>query len=57
MCSSDLSGASGSAILHGGQWVLACLMLALGLAASFLLRRAGRNRINKGSQSPPGKLD
>lgn len=50
-------GASGSAILQGGQWVLACLMLALGLAASFLLKRVGRNRIDKGSQFPPGKLD
>jgi uncharacterized membrane protein YdjX (TVP38/TMEM64 family) len=45
-------GASGSAILNGGQWVLACLMLASGLLASFLLKRFGG-----GSQPPPEKLD
>jgi uncharacterized membrane protein YdjX (TVP38/TMEM64 family) len=39
-------GASGSEILSGGQWLLACLMLALGLAATFLLRR-----LSRGSQS------
>ena len=32
-------GASGSAILNGRQWLLASLMLALGLALTFLLRR------------------
>jgi uncharacterized membrane protein YdjX (TVP38/TMEM64 family) len=45
-------GASGSAILNGRQWMLACLMLALGLAASFLLKHASR-----GSQSGPGAVD
>jgi uncharacterized membrane protein YdjX (TVP38/TMEM64 family) len=45
-------GASGSAILNGRQWVLACLTLALGLAATFLLKRFSR-----GSQPGPGKLD
>lgn len=45
-------GASGSAILTRGQWPLACLMLALGLAATFLLKRLFR-----GSHSGPGKLD
>jgi uncharacterized membrane protein YdjX (TVP38/TMEM64 family) len=45
-------GASGSAILNGRQWLLACLMLALGLAATFLLKRFSR-----GSQPGPGKLD
>ncbi len=45
-------GASGGAILSGGQWLLACLMLALGLAASFLLRRIAR-----GSQSGADKLN
>jgi uncharacterized membrane protein YdjX (TVP38/TMEM64 family) len=45
-------GASGSAILNGRQWLLACLMLALGLAATFLLKRFSR-----GSQSGRGKLD
>ena len=32
-------GASGSEILKGNQWLLACLTLALGLAATFLLKR------------------
>jgi uncharacterized membrane protein YdjX (TVP38/TMEM64 family) len=45
-------GASGSAILSGGQWLLACLMLALGLAATFLLRR-----LTRGSQSGSDKLN
>jgi uncharacterized membrane protein YdjX (TVP38/TMEM64 family) len=45
-------GASGSAILSSGQWLLACLMLALGLAATFLLRR-----ISRGSQSRSGTID
>lgn len=45
-------GASGSAILNGGQWLLACLMLAGGLLASILLKRFGG-----GSQPPPEKLD
>lgn len=45
-------GASGDALLSGGQWVLACLMLALGLAATFLLKRIAR-----GSQSGPGGID
>jgi len=50
-------GASGNAALKNGQWVLASLMLALGLAASFLLKRAGRKSVGKGSQPPSGKLD
>ena len=45
-------GASGSAILNGRQWILACLTLALGLAATFLLKR-----FSQGSQPGPGKLD
>lgn len=45
-------GASGSAILNGRQWMLACLMLALGLAASFLLKQ-----VSRGSQSGPGAVD
>ena len=45
-------GASGSAILSGGQWLLACLMLALGLAATFLLRR-----LTRGSQSRSDTID
>lgn len=45
-------GASGSEVLNGGQWLLACLMLALGLAATFLLKR-----ISRGSQARPGKID
>lgn len=45
-------GASGSAILNGRQWMLACLMLALGLAASFLLKH-----VSRGSQSGPGAVD
>jgi uncharacterized membrane protein YdjX (TVP38/TMEM64 family) len=45
-------GASGGAILNGRQWLLACLMLALGLAASFLLKRIWR-----GSQSRAGRID
>ena len=45
-------GASGSAILNGRQGMLACLMLALGLAASFLLKH-----VSRGSQSRPGAVD
>ena len=45
-------GASGSEILSGGQWLLACLMLALGLAATFLLKR-----LSRGSQSGPDTID
>ena len=45
-------GASGSAILNGRQWMLACLMLALGLAGSFLLKH-----VSRGSQSGPGAVD
>jgi uncharacterized membrane protein YdjX (TVP38/TMEM64 family) len=45
-------GASGSAILNGRQWLAACLMLALGLAATFLLKR-----FRRGSQSRPGAID
>ena len=45
-------GASGSAILNGRQWMLACLMLALGIAASFLLKH-----VSRGSQSGPGAVD
>lgn len=45
-------GASGNAILNGRQWLLACLLLAAGLAASFLV-----TRFFGGSQSRFGKLD
>ncbi len=45
-------GASGVALLSGGQWLLACLMLALGLGATFLLKRFMR-----GSHSRPGAID
>jgi uncharacterized membrane protein YdjX (TVP38/TMEM64 family) len=45
-------GASGSAIMNGRQWMLACLMLALGVAASFLLKHVAR-----GSQSRRGTVD
>jgi uncharacterized membrane protein YdjX (TVP38/TMEM64 family) len=45
-------GASGGEILRGGQWMLACLALAIGVAATFLLRRAGQ-----GSQSSDKPLD
>jgi uncharacterized membrane protein YdjX (TVP38/TMEM64 family) len=50
-------GASGNAALKNGQWVLACLMLALGLAASFLLKRAGQKRADSDSKVPPATLD
>jgi uncharacterized membrane protein YdjX (TVP38/TMEM64 family) len=50
-------GASGNAALKNGQWVLACLMLALGLAASFLLKRAGQKRADSDSKVPPAALD
>jgi len=45
-------GASGSEILSGGQWLIACLMLALGLAATFLIRR-----LSRGSQSGSDRID
>jgi uncharacterized membrane protein YdjX (TVP38/TMEM64 family) len=45
-------GASGSEILKGNQWLLACLTLALGIAATFLLKR-----FTRGSQPGPGKID
>jgi len=45
-------GASGSEILNGRQWLVACLMLALGLAATFLLRR-----LTRGSQSRSDTID
>jgi uncharacterized membrane protein YdjX (TVP38/TMEM64 family) len=45
-------GASGSEILNGRQWLFACLMLALGLAATFLLKR-----LSQGSQQGSDKLD
>jgi len=45
-------GASGVALLSGKQWLLACLMLALGLGATFLLKRFMR-----GSHSRSGKID
>lgn len=46
-------GASGGEILKGnGRWALACLALAIGLAVTFALRRAGR-----GSQSSDKPLD
>ncbi|HEY4075767.1 MAG TPA: VTT domain-containing protein [Rhizomicrobium sp.] len=47
-------GASGGEILRGGQWLLACLMLALGLGATFLLKRAASKR---GSQAGHERLD
>jgi uncharacterized membrane protein YdjX (TVP38/TMEM64 family) len=41
-------GASGGQFLQGhGSWVVACLLLAAGLAASFLLKRAGANRTSR----------
>jgi uncharacterized membrane protein YdjX (TVP38/TMEM64 family) len=43
-------GASGIALLEGSQWLIACLTLAAGIAASFWLGRWG-------SQSRPDKLD
>lgn len=43
-------GAAGGALLRGEQWLIACLMLAAGIAATFWLGRWG-------SQSPPSKLD
>ena len=43
-------GASGVALLNGGQWQLATLTLAAGIAATFLLKRWG-------SQPRSGKLD
>lgn len=45
-------GASGSAILNGQQWLLASSMLALGLAATFLLKHVAR-----GSQPGPDTVD
>ena len=45
-------GASGSEILNGRQLLVACLMLALGLAATFLLRR-----LSRGSQSRSDTVD
>ena len=45
-------GASGSAILNGRQWLLASALLAVGLAATFLLKHLAR-----GSQSGPGAVD
>lgn len=45
-------GASGVALLSGRQWLLACLMLALGLGATFLLKRFMR-----GSHPRPGAID
>jgi uncharacterized membrane protein YdjX (TVP38/TMEM64 family) len=36
-------GASGSAVFAGeGGWLLGCVLLAVGLAASFFLKRVGR---------------
>ena len=43
-------GAAGVALLQGEQWLVACLMLAAGIAATFWLGR-------RGSQSRSGKLD
>ena len=45
-------GASGGEILKGNQWLLACLTLAVGLAATFLLKRFAR-----GSQPGSGEID
>ena len=48
-------GAAGGAVLAGhGPWLLACLALAAGLLATFLLKRAGEKR---GSQSQQEPLD
>jgi len=43
-------GAAGVALLQGEQWLVACLMLAAGIGATFWLGR-------RGSQSRSGKLD
>ena len=43
-------GAAGVALLQGEQWLVACLMLAAGIGASFWLGR-------RGSQSRSDKLD
>ena len=43
-------GASGVALLGSGQWLIACLTLAAGIAATFLLKRWG-------SQQRGDKLD
>lgn len=45
-------GASGKAILDGRQLLPACLLLALALAATFLLKR-----VRRGSQSHSGAID
>jgi uncharacterized membrane protein YdjX (TVP38/TMEM64 family) len=45
-------GASGVALLSGRQWLLACLMLALGLGATFLLKH-----VMRGSHSRSGTID
>jgi hypothetical protein len=45
-------GASGVALLSGQQWLLACLALAAGLAATFLLKR-----VMRGSHSRAGAID
>lgn len=48
-------GAAGGAVLDGrGPWLLACLFLAAGLLATFLLKRAGQKQ---GSQSDQDPLD
>ena len=43
-------GASGVALLGSGQWLIACLTLAAGIAATFLLKRWG-------SQQRSDKID
>jgi len=43
-------GASGAALLGSGQWLIACLTLAAGIAATFLLKRWG-------SQQRSDKID
>lgn len=52
-------GAAGGAVLDGrGPWLLACLFLAVGLFATFLLKREGaRQAAKQGSQSEQKPLD
>ncbi len=48
-------GAAGGAVLDGrGPWLLACLFLAAGLLATFLLKRAGAKRGSQSDQDPLG---
>ena len=48
-------GAAGGAVLDGrGPWLLACLFLAAGLLATFLLKRVGAKRGSQSDQDPLG---